>query len=57
MSANGTSTLAGASQANGSMPSAGTGGSHKGKELTPEFLAELKKAFSKNIIKVSGADQ
>jgi dynein light chain 4 len=31
--------------------SAGSGGAHRGRELTAEFLGELKKAFSKNIIK------
>lgn len=33
--------------------SSGTGGLEKGREFTPEFLAELKKAFQKNIIKVN----
>ncbi len=37
--------------------SVGAGGSasFKGKELTADFLAELKKAFSKNIVKVTYA--
>jgi hypothetical protein len=48
----GTSTLNGASGGNAALSATGSGGAHKGKELTPEFLAELKKAFSKNIIKV-----
>lgn len=49
----GSSTLNGASGSNSALSSSsGSGGSSKGKELTPDFLAELKKAFSKNIIKV-----
>jgi hypothetical protein len=33
--------------------STGSSGNERGRQFTPEFLAELKKAFSKNIIKVT----
>jgi FMN-dependent NADH-azoreductase len=50
-SSGGTSTVAGASGSNAALSNSGSGGSSRGRELSAEFLGELKKAFSKNIIK------